>query len=170
MEKTKKNYCFFKQSKYLIALAFVLCAGMTQTYAQESVNASGGDASGSDGSVAYSIGQVFVNSVSGNNGIIAQGIQQAYGFFQVGVDDLEEAKGINLYPNPVGNTLYVEMDMMKPGLWVAQVFNMEGKEIMSTFLASSLSNLSANQMAAGNYILRIQKNNKNVKSYKIIKQ
>ena len=46
--------------------------------AQESVNAGGGDATGSGGSVAYSIGQVFFASNTSSSGSQYQGIQYAY--------------------------------------------------------------------------------------------
>ena len=48
-----------------------------QIHAQESVNASGGDALGSGGSSSYSIGQVFYSNYTGASGSEAQGVQQA---------------------------------------------------------------------------------------------
>ncbi len=45
--------------------------------AQESIVASGGDASGSGGSSSYSVGQVFYSNYTGSNGSEAQGVQQA---------------------------------------------------------------------------------------------
>ena len=46
--------------------------------AQESINATGGDASGSAGSASYSVGQVAYQTLAGTNGSIAEGVQQAY--------------------------------------------------------------------------------------------
>lgn len=46
--------------------------------AQESTNASGGDAKDTDGSVAYSIGQVLYTVNSTSEGIVGKGVQQRY--------------------------------------------------------------------------------------------
>lgn len=47
-------------------------------YSQESTNASGGDAKGIDGSVAYSVGQVMYTVNSTSEGIVGQGVQQRF--------------------------------------------------------------------------------------------
>ena len=75
--------------------------------AQESVNATGGDASGSGGSASYSVGQVVYTTNVGTNGSVSQGVQQPYEISVVTA--IEEAKGINLtvtaYPNPTTDYL-----------------------------------------------------------------
>jgi len=48
------------------------------TQAQISINTCGGTAIGSNGSITYSIGQVFYNTNTGNNNTETQGVQQPY--------------------------------------------------------------------------------------------
>lgn len=50
----------------VLTLAGLLWTGLA--HAQESIHTSGGDASGSGGSAAYSVGQVFYTSNTGSNG------------------------------------------------------------------------------------------------------
>jgi|SRR5690554_3243411 len=90
-----------RYKRFNLAAVFLLGLGLTALKAQESVNATGGDASGEGGSVSYSVGQITFQTHTGTNGSVAQGVQQP---FEISVvTAIEEAKGINLsvtaYPN-----------------------------------------------------------------------
>jgi hypothetical protein len=69
---------------------------------QATIPATGGNATGSGGSVSYTIGQILYNTFSGTNGTVAQGIQQPYEISVVTA--IENTEGIALeyivYPNP----------------------------------------------------------------------
>ena len=60
----------------LSALGFTLALG--SSYAQQSVNTTGGNASGSGGSVSYSLGQVVYTYHSSPSGQMNQGVQQVF--------------------------------------------------------------------------------------------
>ncbi|WP_052172358.1 T9SS type A sorting domain-containing protein [Psychroserpens jangbogonensis] len=45
-------------------------------FSQESINASGSEATGSGGAVSYSVGQVFYSTQTGSNGTLSEGVQQ----------------------------------------------------------------------------------------------
>lgn len=62
-----------------LALLMTGCLWIGMAQAQVSANASGGNASGSGGSVAYTVGQVFFTTNSGASGSMTPGVQQ---FFQ----------------------------------------------------------------------------------------
>jgi len=81
----------YKKAK-LIA-AFLLGIGLTGLQAQESVTASGGNASGAGGTVSYSVGQVVYKTNTGSNGSEAQGVQQPYEISVI--IGIEEAKYIH---------------------------------------------------------------------------
>jgi hypothetical protein len=57
----------------LLLLGFVLTA-----QAQQATTAAGGNATGSGGSVAYSVGQIVYTTHTGTTGSVAQGVQQTY--------------------------------------------------------------------------------------------
>jgi hypothetical protein len=90
-----------KKLAFLIVILF-LGFSITGLHAQESVNTAGGNASGSGGSVSYSVGQIVYTTNTGDNGTVAQGVQQAYEISAV--TGIEEANNISLivsaYPNP----------------------------------------------------------------------
>ena len=55
----------------------LLGLGLT-TQAQEVTTTTGGNASGSGGTVTYSVGQIVYATNTGTNGSVAQGVQQTY--------------------------------------------------------------------------------------------
>ncbi|MBK6984778.1 MAG: hypothetical protein IPH32_08475 [Bacteroidetes bacterium] len=79
-----------------IQLTAILFMSITQctVSAQETTDASGGNASGSGGSASYSIGQSAYNTYTGTNGSVAQGVQQPYEISIV--TEVKEAKDISL--------------------------------------------------------------------------
>ena len=82
-----------RHKKLKLSAVLLLGLGLTGLQAQESVNATGGNASGSGGSASYSVGQVVYTNNTGTSGSVAQGVQQP---FEISVvTGIEEAKGIN---------------------------------------------------------------------------
>lgn len=66
-----------KNNKKTVAL-LLLGFGITTAQAQQATTATGGNASGSGGPVAYSVGQVVYTTNTSSNGSVAQGVQQPY--------------------------------------------------------------------------------------------
>ena len=65
-----------KRKKVKLSVLF-LGLGLT-AQAQQATTATGGNASGSGGTVAYSVGQIFYTTNTGTTGSEAQGVQQPY--------------------------------------------------------------------------------------------
>ena len=100
-----------RHKKLKLSAVLLLGLGLTGLQAQNAVPATGGNASGSGGTVAYSVGQVVYTTNTATNGSVAQGVQQP---FEISVvTGLEEAKGINLalsaYPNPTTDFLNLKV-------------------------------------------------------------
>ena len=81
----------------------LLWASLAQ--AQESANASGGDATGSGGTIAYSIGQVVYTTYTGSSGSVAQGVQHAYEIFTVDIEETTLSISLIAFPNPTADNL-----------------------------------------------------------------
>ena len=83
-----------KLKRLKICVILLLGLGLTGLQAQESVNATGGNALGSGGSVSYSVGQLTYQTHVGTNGSVAEGVQQP---FEISVvTGIKEAKAFNL--------------------------------------------------------------------------
>jgi hypothetical protein len=89
-----------------------ICGYSTPLKGQETIPATGGNVSGSGGSVSYTVGQILYNTISGTNGTLAQGVQQPYEISVV--TGIEEALGISLeivvFPNPATDFINLKIE------------------------------------------------------------
>ena len=153
-------------------LSMVLSLGISTTavlHAQEAATAAGGEASGSGGSVSYSIGQVAYISASGTGGSVAEGVEQP--FISV-VTSIEEASDISLsvFPNPTADFLTLDLGKFDTKNLYYQLFDMSGKMLETKKITNSTESISLLELAAAIYFLRISDNtHPDVKTFKIIK-
>jgi len=160
-----------KYKKLKLSVVLLLGLGLTGLQAQESVNATGNNASGSGGSASYSVGQIVYTTNTGTNGSVAQGIQQPYEISVV--TGLEEAKGINLsvsaYPNPTTDFLELKVESEKLKNLSFQLYNMNGKLLQSAKITGSQTSIVMSNLVPATYFVKVTEGNKEVKTFKIIK-
>jgi hypothetical protein len=151
----------------ILLLVFVL-EGLQ---AQESVNATGGNASGSGGSVSYSVGQVTYQTHTGTNGSVAQGVQQPYEISVVTA--IEEARGITLsvsvFPNPTADNLQLNVESEKLKDLSYQLFDLSGKQLQNGKITGNQTSIVMSHLVPATYFLKVTQGNKEVKAFKIIK-
>ena len=147
-----------------IATAF-LCVSL---YSQSNTVSAGGDADGDNGSISYSIGQVVYTSAQGSNGNVNQGVQQPY---DVGVVTGIEEAGINLsvFPNPTAGMLTLNVAGEDASLLSYQLFDASGRLIDSNNKLNSTTTISLETYATGVYTLSVSRNNKQVKSFRVVR-
>jgi hypothetical protein len=155
-----------------IYAVFLLGLGLTRLQAQEVVTVSGGDASGSEGSVSYSIGQVVYTTASGTNGSIAQGVQQP---FEISVlTGLEEPKGITLqfsvYPNPANEFVILRVENYKKENMTFQLYDINGKLLENKKIEDNETSIVMNNFVPATYFLKVFQKNKEKITFKIIKK
>jgi hypothetical protein len=160
-----------KYKKFKLSAVLLLGLGLTGLQAQESVTATGGNASGSGGSVSYSVGQVVYTTNTGTNGSVAQGVQQP---FEISVvTAIEEAKGINLsvsaYPNPTTDYLTLEVLAFQLSTFHFQLYDMNGKLLQSEKITSNQTSIVMSNLVPATYFVKVTERNKEVKTFKIIK-
>lgn len=161
------------QQKRLKLSAIILFGiGLSGLNAQESVNTTGGDASGSGGSVSYSVGQVMYQTHTGANGSVAQGAQQPYEFSVLTA--IEEAKGINLsvsaYPNPASNYMVLKIKDIELSDLSYRLYNTQGNTIQNEKINGSLTNIDMSNLMPAIYFVKVIQNKKNIITFKIIKK
>ena len=133
-----------------------------------------GNASGSGGSASYSLGQVVYTTNIGANGSVAQGVQQP---FEISVvTAIEEAKGINLsvtaYPNPTTDFLQLKVDAsttLSIQSMSYQLYDMNGKLLQSEKITGNQTSIVMSNLVPANYFVKVIQANKEVKTFKIIK-
>ncbi len=160
-----------RHKRIKLSAILLLGLGLTGLQAQENVNATGGNASGSGGSASYSVGQVVYTTNTGTNGSVAQGVQQPYEISVV--TGLEEAKGINLsvsvYPNPTTDFLQLKVESEKLKDLNYQLFEMNGKLLQSEKITGNQTSIVMSNLVPATYFVKVIQGNKEVKTFKIIK-
>ena len=154
----------------LIALlaAGLLWAGLVN--AQQATTATGGNASGSGGTVAYSVGQIVYTTNTGANGSVAQGVQQAYEISIVtGLEDTQISLNMQAYPNPTTDYLTLNVGNFELSTLNFQLYDISGKLIESRKIISSTETIAMGNLSSATYFLKVSNNNNEVKSFKIIK-
>lgn len=157
-----------------LGAVLLLGLGLTGLQAQTSVNATGGNASGSGGTASYSVGQIVYTTNAGTNGSVAQGVQQPYEISVV--DGLEESDGIDfsvsVYPNPANDYLVLEIGNPTTSGYQSmsyQLFDINGKLLQEEKIAGTQTNIVMNNLAAATYFVKVVQDNQEIKIFKIIK-
>jgi hypothetical protein len=152
-------------------IAFFLASFSLTLTAQQSVTASGNNITGSGGSSSYSVGQVIYISNYGTNGNSTQGIQQPYEISTLGIDELPE---MNLqflaYPNPTNDFLTLSIENYSTDNLRYQLFEITGKALENNKLTGSRTNIDMTNHESALYFLKIIENNREIKTFKIIKK
>ena len=140
-------------------------------YAQQTVDASGGDAIGSGGQASYSVGQMVYTTHTGSNGRISQGVQQSYEIFTLSNTALST---VNLtaitYPNPTSDYVVLAISDIKLTDLSYALYDIQGILILNATISSKDTQIDMHILSAGTYLLNINQNNQKLKSFKIIKK
>ena len=160
-----------RHKRLKLSAVLLLGLGLTGLQAQTSVNATGGNASGSGGSASYSVGQVVYTTHTGTSGSVAEGVQQPYEISVVTA--IEEAKGINLsvsaYPNPTTDYLTLEVKDFELSTLYFQLYDMNGKLLQSEKITGNQTSIVMSNLVPATYFVKVTQGNKEVKTFKITK-
>lgn len=143
---------------------------LSSTQAQQATTAAGGDALSTGGSVAYSVGQVVYTTIIGNDGSVAQGVQQPYEFYIVaGVENHLVHLLVDAYPNPISDflQLHIEYDNWQDVIF--QLVDIEGSIIESRKITSATETIDMSLLSSDIYFLKVSCQGKELKTFKVIK-
>lgn len=143
---------------------------MSLAQAQESSNASGGDAIGSGGTIAYSVGQIVYTSNTGVTGTVNQGVQHAYEIFTVGIKETALNISLTAFPNPTTDNLTLQISDYNNEKLMYQLFDMQGKQLSNGQVTAQQTQINMNGLPSATYLINvINQENKKVQSFKIVK-
>jgi hypothetical protein len=149
----------------LVGLHWVSCA-----QAQDSFNASGGDAIGSGGSVAYSIGQVVYTTNTFSTGSVAQGVQHAYEIFTNSINETELNISLIAFPNPTCDKITLLISNYNNEKLSYQLFDMKGILMSKGEILAHQTQINMSSLLPTTYFINIvSQENKKVQSFKIVK-
>lgn len=141
-----------------------------QVFAQESVNAGGGEIKGSGGTVSFSAGQVVFTTATGSSGTVAQGVQQPYTISLITENTaINDRIKFTVYPNPTTDKLILQQDAGKIENLSYQIFDVNGILMEKGTIAGISSSIIMEPYVAGMYFLKVMKGKEEFVMYKIIK-
>ena len=153
-----------------IALFFIFSLAVQ---AQSNTVSAGGDAEGSNGSVSYSVGQVFYVTAEGENGNANQGVQQPFEIFVTLTNSqfLNDLTKITLLPNPAVDRVILSLNGI-PSFegYYYNLTDITGKIINKGFINSNDTTLDVSSLPGACYFLNVFQNNMAIKSFKLLKK
>jgi hypothetical protein len=156
-----------KQKKTITCVASFLL-GLGGLHAQESPTAAGGEATGTGGTVSYSVGQVVYTTNTGTNGSVAQGVQQPYEISTtLGINETSINLEMSIYPNPTTN--YLTLKVEDNSNLSYQLYDLQGKVIENKKVNANYTTITMEGLPTATYFLKVTNNKQAVKTFKIIK-
>lgn len=157
-----------------LAVGIVLIFGLSSLHVngQNAIPASGGNASGSGGSASYSIGKIAYSTNSGAGGTVSEGVQQPFEIYIITAIDLANdiSLSFSAYPNPTTDFVTLGIDNIDFTNYSYQLYNINGQLLENKMLAGEETTIAMQNLVPSSYILKVFGNQKEFKTFKIIKR
>ena len=159
-----------KHKRIMTSIAFLLL-GLGGLHAQQATTAAGGEATGTGGTASYSVGQVVYTTNTGTNGSVAQGVQQAYEIYNVGIKETELNISLSIFPNPTAANLTLQVSNYNNEKLSYQLYDMQGKLLNNGKIVAQQTKIEMTSLpTAAYYVNVVNQENQKVQSFKIIKK
>jgi hypothetical protein len=153
----------------MTSVAFILL-GLGGLHAQESPTAAGGDASGSGGTAAFSVGQVVYTANTNASGTLSQGVQQAYEIFTLSIKETELNISLKAFPNPTLDNLTLQIRDYNNEKLSYQLYDIQGRLLNNGQIEAQQTNIEMTSLPTAIYFINVvNQENQKVQSFKIIK-
>ena len=152
-------------------LVILIVIWTSSIFGQHSIPATGGNATGSGGTVSYTIGQLVYTTNTGSEGSALQGVQQPY---EISIETaIEQAKDIILvlsaYPNPTIDKLTLKIENYDSQNLSYYLFDVNGKLLERIKVTGNETTISMINLSSAIYFLKVIDNQEEIKTFKIIK-
>jgi hypothetical protein len=134
-------------------------------FAQQATVVSGGNASGSTGTVSYTIGQIDYTTNTGSTGSAMQGVQQPYEIIPISSTE----QNISAFPNPTDGLITLSFENYPLINTTYQIYDENGRLLQSNKINLEQTTIDLTEFATAIYFLKIQDGAKELKVFKIFK-
>lgn len=157
--------------KLKLSTILLLGLGLSGLQAQEVIPATGGNATGTGGTVSYSIGQIVYTKNTGTNGSALQGVQQP---FEISVvTGIEETNCISLeimvYPNPATDFVKLKIENYEVRNLRYQLYDINSSLLLDNKIENNETSIVMSNLLPATYFLKVTDKSKVIKTFKIIK-
>ena len=158
-----------KTNTLILFLAFLLSFSVNAQTSHQVLSASGGDATGSGGSVAYSVGQIVYTTHTGTTGSVAQGVEQAYEIYSVGIKETALNISLSVFPNPTSDFLTLKVEDYNNEALNYTLLDEQGRLVFNEQITTQDTQVAMSTLARGAYFINVLQANKKIQTFKIIK-
>jgi len=153
---------------FRILILYIL-TGFGKIIAQEVITTAGDSYSNANGSVSYTVGEPVIETFTGGNNILTQGFQQT----NLTVTAIDELTGLNFeisaFPNPATDIVKLRIGKESFVGMQYRIYDMNGNLVMQNRLEGIETEIPFKDLSPAEYILKVNDNSKEVKSFKIAK-
>lgn len=137
--------------------------------AQELVGSAGGAGSSASATLSWSVGEPMTETyATGGANRLSQGLLQPELSIVTSMDELGEAWGLSIYPNPTSSTLLINVPSpLEQAHFLLTDIN--GKVLQQGTIEKKETWIECSQLPASNYFLQISTQDKKHKTFKITK-
>ena len=153
----------------LLILSFLFSFSLNAQTSHQVLSATGGDASGSGGTVAYSVGQIVYTTNTGTTGSVAQGVEQAYEISSVGIKETALNISLSIFPNPTSDFLTIKVEDYNNEALSYSLLDEQGKLVLNEQIITQDTQVAMSTLARGAYFINVLQANKKIQTFKIIK-
>ncbi len=159
------------QKRIKTSVFLLLGLGISGLQAQQSINTIGGNSTGNDGTISWTVAQIAYQNISSSSGSIAEGVQQPYEISIVSETNDLEALGLSLtlYPNPTSNFLELNIEKNNVINLIYELYDLNGKLIEKKNITGNQTRINMSNLISSTYLVKVFKESKEVKTFKIIK-
>lgn len=153
----------------LVILALFGLAMPQVLSAQNAVVAAGVKATGTGGSISYSVGPIIFKKPDGS--VASTGLQQPYEIMTLGTpSSVASTVGLTYYPNPTDSNLHLILNQSNFDLYDYEVLTLEGKTVSSVKSIATVDTLiDLASQPTGIYLVTVRYKHEILKTFKIIK-
>jgi hypothetical protein len=152
-------------------LLFVLLTWCRSILAQQVVTTAGSTFSNSGGSISYTLGETVAQTTVNGDKALTQGFQQS----KISVSVISGMKdpdiSVSIFPNPVSDYLVIRVFKNKDvkTQYVASLYNINSILLIDRTFGGSEITIPILDLPPGIYLLKLTVSNKELKTFKIIK-
>ncbi|MFH0866528.1 MAG: T9SS type A sorting domain-containing protein [Bacteroidota bacterium] len=156
--------------KTILIFACCLLGWGASSFAQSGTVSAGGTATGTGGSVTYTIGETNYINTTGFGGTITQGLQQPFEIYLPdGIEENSLQTEIGLYPNPTNEYVILSVTDADAIDLRYQLYDVLGSLLLDKEIVGTETSIYMENYATATYFLKVLNSKNESKEFKIIK-
>lgn len=156
--------------KIIINLLMLLIVSIVGTYGQQTLSASGYEASGDGGTSSYIVGQLLYTTNVGVTGSVVQGLEQPIELITLNLEeDLLLIASAKVFPNPTTNKIQIRLDLDDFENLSYQLYDASGRLLQDEKINEATLGIQLSHLTTAIYFLKIRRDNHELKTFRILK-